>query len=63
MLLEHLGIIPDLTNQYVVELFLFSGVAGCLCYNAIRSGCMQIAVFPLLEAPHVSPSDADDTTL
>ena len=60
---EHLGFIPDLPNPYVVELFVFSGVAGCLCYNAIRSGCMLIAIFPLLEASHVSSSDVDDTTL
>ena len=60
---EHLGFIPDLPNPSVVELFVFSGVAGCLCYNRIISGCMLIAIFPLLEASHVSSSDDEDTTL
>ena len=54
--------IPQITNPSVVELSVFRVVAGCLCSNAIKSGCMPISGFPLLNVPHVSASAAEDTT-
>ena len=42
---------------------VLSGVAGCLCSNAIIPGHMLIAAFVLLKDPHVSASTVYDTTL
>ena len=56
---ERLGFILELTNPYVVDFSVLSSVAGCLCYNVIRAGCMPISGFPLFKAPHVSASTDD----
>ena len=45
----------------MVEFFVFRGVSGCLWSNAIRSGCMPVAIFSLLNVPCVSASDDEDT--
>ena len=52
---------PEFTNPYIVELSVLRGSAGCLWFNVIKSGCMPIDVFPLLNVPHASASSAEDT--
>ena len=51
---------PEFTNHSIVELSVFRGVSACVCYNAIKYGCMPISVFLLLKVPHVSASTAED---
>ena len=36
---------PELTNPFVVELSVFRGVAGCLCYNVIKASRKPIDFF------------------
>ena len=54
---------PELTNISIVELSVLRGVAGCLWPNAIKAGCMTIAVLPLSKVTHVSASATDDKIL
>ena len=54
---------PKFTNISVLELSVFRGVSGCLWYNVIKVGHMQIAFFSLLKIPHVSAYAAEDATL
>ena len=54
---------PKFTIPSVVELPVFGGVDGCLCYNSIKYGRIPIAVFTLLNLPHTSYSTYEDTIL
>ena len=49
-------------NPSVVEFSVLADVASCLWLNAIKSGRMTIAVFPLLNVVHVSAPAAEDNT-
>ena len=60
---ERLGFIPELTDPYVVEFSVLSGVTGCLLSKVIRAVRIPIVIFPLLNVPHVSASAADNTIL
>ena len=60
---ELFGVMTEFTNPFVVELSFLKGVAGCLWSNAIKSGRMPIALFPLLKLPRVSASAAEDNKL
>ena len=54
---------PKLTNPSVVEWSILRGVSGFLWSNAIKDGCMTVAVFPLINILHVSSSDDKYATL
>ena len=58
-----MGFIPEMKNPSIVELSVLSAVAGCLRSNAIIYGRTKIAVFLLLNVPHVLDYAAADTTL
>ena len=47
----------------MIELSILRGVAGCFWSSTINSGCMAVAVIPLLKVPHVSAFASEDTRL
>ena len=54
---------PNLTNPFMLGLSILGGVSVCLCSNTIKAVHMLIAVFPLLNVPHVLTSAVEGTTL